>query len=42
MTFEVQRRKAAAIVVMVEAMLEKKRNHTNKDKAVKKRSEQWL
>ena len=42
MTLEVQQRKAAAVVVMAEAMLEKKRSHTNKDKTAKKRSEQWL
>ena len=41
MTSEVQRRKAVAVVVMVEAML-KKRSHTNKNKTAKKRSEQWL
>ena len=41
MTLEVQRQKAAAVVVMAEAM-EKKRSHTNKDKTAKKMSEQWL
>ena len=42
MTLEVQRQKAAAVVVMAEAMLRKKRSQTNKDKTAKKRSEQWL
>ena len=44
MTLEVQQRKAVAVVVMAEVMLKekKKRNHTNKDKTAKKRSEQWL
>ena len=42
MTSEVQRRKAAAVIVMAEAMWKKKMSHTNKDKTAKKRSEQWL
>ena len=41
MTSEVQRREAAAAVMMAEALL-KEGSHTNEDKTVKKRSEQWL
>ena len=40
MTLEVQRREAAAAVVMAEALV--KGSHTNEDKTAKKRSEQWL
>ena len=39
MTSKVQRRKAATVVVMAEAMWKKKRSHTNKDKIAKKKSE---
>ena len=42
MMSKVQRRNATAVVVMAEAMLKKKRSHTNKDKTAKKMSEQWL
>ena len=35
----VQRRKAATVVVMAEAMLKEKRSHAKKDKTAKKRSE---
>ena len=41
MTLEVQRREAAAAVVMAEALV-KEGSHTNEDKTAKKRSEQWL
>ena len=39
MTSEVQRRKAAAVVVIAEAMLKEKMSHADKDKTAKKRSE---